>query len=62
MDGEGAGQDLRPPENEDHRREVLADPPGMIKEGWSYWFTYTGWKLLLPVVVVAGVLVAWMVR
>jgi hypothetical protein len=30
----------------------------MIKEGWSYWFTHTGWKLLLPVVVVAGVVVA----
>lgn len=54
--------DLRPPDDEGHRREVLADPPGMIKKGWSYWFTQTGWKLLLPVVVLAGVVVAWMVR
>ena len=40
------------------REEVLADPPGMIREGWSYWFRHTGWKLILPALVVAGVVAA----
>lgn len=40
------------------RREVLADPPGMIREGWSYWFRQTGWKVVVPALVVAGVVAA----
>ena len=56
MSQERAGPfDPEAAERESLRREVMADPPGMIKEGWSYWFTHTGWKLLLLLAVAAAV-------
>ena len=55
-------RDLGPPDDEGLRREVLAEPPGMIREGWSFWFTHTGWKLLVPVAFAAGIVAAWLLR
>jgi hypothetical protein len=28
----------------------------MIREGWGFWFRHTGWKVILPVVLGAGLL------